>query len=77
MIDFNCPAFTGNELKYIEDAVKRGKLCGDGEYTKRCSRWMEERFQSRHVMLTTSCTHALEMAAYLADTAPAATAPSC
>ncbi len=70
MIDFNRPAFVGKELSYIEDAVHRGMLCGDGEYTKKCSRWMEERFRIGHVMLTTSCTHALEMAAYLTDIKP-------
>lgn len=70
MIDFNRPAFVGKELSYIEDAVHRGMLCGDGEYTKKCSRWMEERFHVGHVMLTTSCTHALEMAAYLTDIQP-------
>ena len=70
MIDFNRPAYVGRELEYIQDAVHRGMLCGDGEYTKRCSAWMEERFQVGHVMLTTSCTHALEMAAYLCDIQP-------
>ena len=70
MIDFNRPALTGKEFDYIRDAVQRGKLCGDGEYTKRCSRWMEENFHVKHVMLTTSCTHALEMAAYLSDIQP-------
>ena len=55
MIDFNRPAFVGKELSYIEDAIHRGMLCGDGEYTKKCSRWMEERFHAGHVMLTTSC----------------------
>ncbi|MDO5134839.1 MAG: dTDP-4-amino-4,6-dideoxygalactose transaminase [Eubacteriales bacterium] len=70
MIDFNRPAFLGKELEYIKDAVERGMLCGDGEYTRRCSRWMMERFHVRHVMLTTSCTHALEMAAYLCDIQP-------
>ena len=39
MIDFNRPAYTGKEMEYIQDAVQRGMLCGDGEYTKRCSRW--------------------------------------
>ena len=70
MIDFNRPAFTGREMDYIKDAVNRGMLCGDGVYTKHCSRWMEEKFQVRHVILTTSCTHALEMAAYLSDIQP-------
>ena len=70
MIDFNRPAYVGRELEYIKDAVHRGMLCGDGEYTKRCSAWMEERFHAGHVMLTTSCTHALEMAAYLCEIEP-------
>ena len=70
MIDFNRPAYAGRELEYIKDAVQRGMLCGDGEYTKRCSAWMEERFHAGHVMLTTSCTHALEMAAYLCEIEP-------
>ena len=70
MIDFNRPAFTGKEFEYIQDAVNRGMLCGDGIYTKKCSAWMEERFHVGYVMLTTSCTHALEMAAFLADIHP-------
>ena len=66
MIDFNRPAFTGKELEYIRDAVcNQVKLCGDGIYTKKCSGWMREKFDVAHVLLTTSCTHALEMAAYL------------
>lgn len=55
---------------YIRDAVQRGMLCGDGEYTKRCSQWMMDKFHVNHVMLTTSCTHALEMAAHLCDIKP-------
>ena len=70
MIVFNKPAYTGKETEYIEDAVKRGMLCGDGAYTKMCNKWMEDRFNVGHVMLTTSCTHALEMAAYLTDIKP-------
>ena len=70
MIDFNRPAFTGREFDYIRDAVQRGMLCGDGEYTKRCSQWMMDKFHVNHVMLTTSCTHALEMAAHLCDIKP-------
>ena len=66
MIDFNRPAFVGKEMDYIRDAVNRGMLCGDGIYTKKCSRWIEERIKVKHTLLTTSCTHALEMAAYLA-----------
>lgn len=70
MIHFNRPAFTGKELEYIRDAVDRGMLCGDGEYTKKCSQWMRETFGIDYVLLTTSCTHALEMAAYLCDLEP-------
>lgn len=67
MIDFNKAPYVGNELAYIEEAVKNGKLCGDGPFTKRCSRWMQEMLPTGHALLTTSCTHALEMAAYLSD----------
>lgn len=70
MIDFNRPAFAGNELDYIRQAVERGMLCGDGAFTRKCSAWMSEHFQVPYAMLTTSCTHALEMAAYLADIRP-------
>ena len=65
MIDFNIPPFTGKELEYMQQAIKNKKICGDGEFTKKCSRWMEKKFQANHVLLTTSCTHALEMAAVL------------
>ena len=70
MIDFNRPALVGNELNYIQDAVAQGMLCGDGKYTKLCSQWMKDRFQVNQVFLTTSCTHALEMAAFLCDIQP-------
>ena len=69
-IPFNKPAFVGTELQYIKDAVDRGMLCGDGEYTKKCSSWMQKHFDVSQVFLTTSCTHALEMAAYLSDIKP-------
>ena len=70
MIDFNRPAFVGSELEYIQDAIHRGMLCGDGIYTKKCSQWREKEFDVSRVMLTTSCTHALEMAAFLCDIQP-------
>ena len=70
MIDFNRPPFVGKELDYIKQAVDFGKLCGDGEFTKRCSAWMRDKLQVSHVLMTTSCTHALEMAAYLCDLKP-------
>lgn len=70
-ISFNRPPFVGKETEYIKEAVeKNGMICGDGPFTKRCSAWMKEHFLSNHVLLTTSCTHALEMAAYLAGIQP-------
>lgn len=65
MINFNIPPYTGNELQYIKDAVKNKKICGDGEFTKKCNHWLEERFCAQKVLLTTSGTSALEMAAFL------------
>lgn len=70
MIDFNRPAFVGKELDYIKEAVDNKKLCGDGVFTKKCAAWMKEHFHSKYVMLTTSCTSALEMAAYLSGIGP-------
>ena len=70
MIDFNVPPFTGKDLEYMQQAIKNKKICGDGEFTKKCSHWMEEKFQANHVLLTTSCTHALEMAAVLTQVKP-------
>lgn len=70
MIDFNVPPFTGKELDYIKEAIENGKISGDGIFTKRCSQWIQKRHHVNHAMLTTSCTHALEMAAYLADIKP-------
>lgn len=70
-IDFNRPPFVGKETEYIREAVENNKMiCGDGPFTKKCSAWMKEHFHTREVLLTTSCTHALEMAAYLADIQP-------
>lgn len=66
MVNFNIPPYTGRELEYIEQAVRHGKISGDGKFTQKCSRWMEKQFCVSHVLLTTSCTHALEMAAVLA-----------
>lgn len=65
MINFNIPPFVGNEIKYIEEAVKAKKICGDGAFTKKCNAWIEERFQAQKVLLTTSGTTALDMAALL------------
>ncbi len=70
MISFNVPPCVGTEEKYIMDAISKGKICGDGEYTKKCNAWFEEHTGSPKVLLTTSCTHATEMAALLADIQP-------
>lgn len=70
MIKFNVPPFIGDEITNIQKAIDSQKICGDGRFTKSCNIWMEERFNANKVLLTTSCTHALEMAAILADITP-------
>jgi dTDP-4-amino-4,6-dideoxygalactose transaminase len=67
MIPFNKPPYTGNEEKYILESLKSGKISGDGEFTKRCHQWFEKNLGCQKALLTTSCTHALEMAAILLD----------
>ena len=67
MIVFNQAPFTGKEFGYIQKAIDNKKICGDGEFTKKCSEWLEEKTGASKVLLTTSCTHALEMAAMLCD----------
>ena len=66
MINFNVPPFTGKEMEYIKQAVDSQKICGDGEFTKKCNAWIEERTKTTKCLLTTSCTHAIELAALLA-----------
>lgn len=70
MIPFNIPPFVGNEFEYMKDAVNNHKICGDGLYTKRCNLWLEEKFHAQKVLLTTSGTSALEMAALMCDLKP-------
>lgn len=70
MINFNKPPFVGKEIAYIEKAIQNCKISGDGEFTKKCSTWFENRLQAPKVLLTTSCTHALEMSAVLANIMP-------
>ena len=70
MIPFNVPPCTGDELEYIRQAIENRKICGDGEFTKKCSRWMEQRFGAQKVLLTTSGTTALDMAALLCNLRP-------
>lgn len=67
IIPFNKPYMTGNELAYIADAVKQGKISGDGLYTKKCQQFFAENYGFSRNLLTTSCTDALEMAAILID----------
>ena len=67
MINFNVPPVTGEELSFIKDAIESGKICGDGKYTHMCSNWIKEKTDSEGVLLTTSCTHATELAAILCN----------
>lgn len=70
MINFNVPPFVGPELDAVKKAIENHKICGDGEFTKKCNAWLEERTSSSKVLLTTSCTHATEMAALLGNIQP-------
>ena len=70
MINFNVPPFTGKEIEYVMQAVQNQKICGDGSFTKKCSEWIENQTGTKKCLLTTSCTHALEMSALLADIQP-------
>ncbi|MFM2201300.1 MAG: hypothetical protein RL040_500 [Bacteroidota bacterium] len=70
MIPFNKPHLTGNETAYIEEAVKSGKISGDGMFTKKCHAFFEQQYSMRKALLTTSCTDALEMSALLANIQP-------
>lgn len=70
MIPFNKPFLTGKETKYIKEAVESGKISGDGIFTKRCHEFFESKYGFKKVLLTSSCTDALEMAALLLNTEP-------
>ena len=70
MINFNVPPYVGTEKKYVEQAIDSHKICGDGMFTKKCSEWMEERFDAKKVLLTTSGSTALDMAALMCDINP-------
>ncbi|MBO5372860.1 MAG: dTDP-4-amino-4,6-dideoxygalactose transaminase [Lachnospiraceae bacterium] len=67
MINFNVPPYIGKEKEYIEEAINNHKICGDGVFTKKCSAWLEEKTNTSKALLTTSCTHATEMAALLCN----------
>ena len=66
-VPFNNPSFEGNELRYIQEAVLSGKISGDGVFTEKCHEFLEKKFNAKKVLLTTSCTHALELASILLD----------
>ena len=70
MIPFNVPPYCGREDHYVRDAIASHKICGDGSFTKRCHAWLEEKTGSSKALLTTSGTHALEMAAILCQLDP-------
>ena len=69
-IKFNVPPYVDKAADYIQECVKNQKICGDGEYTKKCNAWIEERTGTGKCLLTTSCTHATELAALLCDIKP-------
>ena len=70
MINFNIAPFTGKELEYVKQAIDNHKICGGGIFTKKCNAWLEERFHAQKVLLTTSGSTALDMAAMLCDLQP-------
>lgn len=70
MISFNVPPFVGDEFTYLKEAIDNQQISGDGLFTKRCTQWLSTKTASQKVLLTTSCTHALEMAALLLDIKP-------
>lgn len=67
---FNIPPYVGTELNYVKEAVEAHKICGDGQFTKKCNAWLEEKFNAKKVMLTTSGSTALDMAFMLCDLKP-------
>lgn len=70
MISFNVPPYCGKEKEYVAKAIDNHKICGDGEFTMKCSNWIEDKTGTEKALLTTSCTHATEMAALLCDIQP-------
>lgn len=70
MISFNIPPYVGTELEFVKQAIDAQKICGDGIFTKKCNSWLEKRFGAQKVLLTTSGTTALDMAALMCDLKP-------
>ena len=69
-IPFNQPPFVGPEIDYVRQAVESGRICGDGQFNQKCHAWLESKTGVARALLTTSCTHALEMSALLCDIKP-------
>ena len=70
MISFNVPPYIGKEQEYIDEAIRAHKICGDGEFTKKCNKWIEDRTGASKALLTTACSTALDMAAILTEVGP-------
>ncbi len=70
MINFNVPPYVDTAMDYMKECVENQKICGDGAYTRKCNEWIEQRTGCKKCLLTTSCTHATELAALLADIRP-------
>lgn len=70
MINFNVPPFTGKEFAYMQQTVENEKICGDGPFTMKCNEWIEAQTGTTKCLLTTSCTHATELAALLIGIKP-------
>ena len=70
MINFNVPPYVGKEVEYMKQAIENNKICGDGAFTHKCNAWLEEKTGTAKCLLTTSCTHATELAALLSDMEP-------
>ena len=70
MIPFNTPPLVGDEINYVKQAIDSHKICGDGQFTKKCHGWLEERFRAQKALLTTSGTTALDMAMMLCELRP-------
>ena len=70
MVSFNVPPYVGTEMEYIRQAIASNKICGDGQFTKLCNKWIEEHFHAQMALLTTSGTTALDMAALLCGIQP-------
>ena len=70
MIPFNVPPYIGKEEVYIKEAIASHKICGDGEFTKKCNKWIEDKTGVTKALLTTACSTALDMAAILTEVGP-------